>query len=68
MNGGTKDIPVQVNGKLKFCVTVDADASPDKILEVIKGSQKVIDIFENNDVVKEIYVPGKIYNIVVKNK
>ena len=68
MNGGTKDIPVQVNGKLKFCVTVDADASSDKILEVIKSSQKVIDIFENNDVVKEIYVPGKIYNIVVKNK
>ena len=68
MNGGTKDIPIQVNGKLKFCVTVDADASTDKILDVIKSSQKVIDIFENNDVVKEVYVPGKIFNIVIKNK
>ena len=68
MNGGTKDIPVQVNGKLKLCVTVNAEESPEEILEKIKADKKVIEILENNDVVKEIYVPGKIYNIVVKNK
>ena len=68
MNGGTKDIPVQVNGKLKLCVTVNAEESPEEILEKIKADKKVTEILENNDVVKEIYVPGKIYNIVVKNK
>ena len=68
MNGGTKDIPVQVNGKLKLCVTVNAEESPEEILEKIKADKKVIEILENNDVIKEIYVPGKIYNIVVKNK
>ena len=66
MNGGTKEIPVQVNGKLKICVTVEADATPDEILKKIKDTKQVMDILENNEVIKEIYVPGKIYNIVVK--
>lgn len=68
MNGGTKKIPVQVNGKLKLCVIVDADASADKVLEAVKADEQVKEILEKNDVVKEVYVPGKIFNIVVKNK
>ena len=68
MNGGTKKIPVQVNGKLKLCVIVNADDSEDVILEKVKDDKQVQDIFEKNEVVKEIYVPGKIFNIVVKNK
>ena len=68
MNGGTKKIPVQVNGKLKLCVVVDADVSADKILEMVKADEQVKEILEKNDVVKEVYVPGKIFNIVVKNK
>ncbi len=66
MDGGTKDIPVQVNGKLKLCVTVDADMSPEDILKKIKETPKVIEILENNKIKKEIYVPGKIYNLVVE--
>ena len=65
MNGGTKDIPIQVNGKLKTCVTVNVDANPDEILETIKADPKVKEIFEKNDVKKEIYIPGRIYNLVV---
>ena len=68
MNGGTKKIPIQVNGKLKLCVVVDADASADKILEMVKADEQVKEILEKNDVVKEVYVPGKIFNIVIKNK
>ena len=66
MNGGTKEIPVQVNGKLKTCVTVSADASADEILEAIKEDAKVKEILNNNKIKKEIYVPGKIYNLVVE--
>ena len=68
MNGGTKDIPVQINGKLKLCVTVDAEDSAEEVLKKIKADAKVIELLEKNEVVKEIYVPCKIYNIVVKNK
>ena len=67
MNGGTKGIPVQVNGKLKGCVSVDAEASNEEILQAIKNSPLVTEIFEKSEVKKEIYVPGKIYNLVVKN-
>lgn len=66
MNGGTKKIPVQVNGKLKTCIEVDADLTPEEILKKIKEDQRVIDLLEQNDIIKDIYVPGKIYNIVVK--
>ncbi len=66
MSGGTKEIPVQVNGKLKVCVTVNANETPDEILAKIKENSKVKELLSNNQVVKEIYVPGKIYNIVVK--
>lgn len=66
LKGGKKDIPVQINGKMKFCITVDAEKDVQEILDEIKNSQKVKEIFEKNNVVKEIYVPGKIYNIVVK--
>lgn len=66
MNGGTKDIPVQVNGKLKACVTVPADATSEEILSQIKSAPQVKDLYEKYDVIKEIYVPGRIYNLVVK--
>ena len=65
MNGGTKEIPVQVNGKLKACVTVPADATPEEILKELKNSKQVKDLYEKFDVKKEIYVPGRIYNLVV---
>lgn len=68
MNGGTKDIPIQVNGKLKLCVTVDMDATSDEILAKIKATPQVIEICEKNEIIKEIYVPSKIYNIVIKDK
>ena len=66
LKGGTKEIPIQVNGKLKFCITVDAEQNAEEILEVIKSTEKVKELLEKNNVVKEIYVPGKIFNIVVK--
>lgn len=66
MNGGVKQIPIQVNGKLKLCVPVDANATPDEILNIIKSDEKVKEILSTNNVKKEIYVPGKIYNLVVE--
>ena len=66
MNGGTKEIPIQVNGKLKATVKVPADAKPDEILNIIKESTQVNELKQKYEVIKEIYVPGRIYNLVVK--
>ena len=66
MNGGTKEIPVQINGKLKCCISMDAELDDKESLEVIKNSPEVAEILKTENVVKEIYVPNKIFNIVVK--
>ena len=66
LNGGTKLIPVQINGKLKALVTVSEDLSEKEILEAIRSNEKVKNILKQNIIEKEIYIPGKIYNIVIK--
>lgn len=65
LKGGMLNIPVQVNGKLKVCIEVDSSLDKDEMLEVIKSNEKVNKILSENTVKKEIYVPGKIYNIVI---
>ena len=65
LQGGIIKIPVQVNGKLKTTVEVDAEMDKQEMLKVIKQDEKVQKILEGKDVKKEIYVPGKILNIVV---
>jgi leucyl-tRNA synthetase len=57
------ELAVQINGKTKAVVLVDADASKDQILEKAK---EVISDKLTGSIVKEIYVPGKIVNIVMK--
>ena len=60
------EIPVQVNGKLKDKVLVDKDADESAVKEIVHASQIINNLLEGKTVVKEIYVKGKIYNIVVK--
>ena len=59
------EIPVQVNGKTKVTVTVSVSESKDDI--IAKGKEALAAAGKlNGNIVKEIYVPGKIINIVVK--
>ena len=60
------EIPVQVNGKLKDKVLVEKDADEATVKEVVHSSETLKALLEGKNVVKEIYVKGKIYNIVVK--
>src|SRR5690606_24387458 len=57
---------VQVNGKTRATIDVPADISKDDFLAKAKEDEKVAKQLEGKTVVKEIYVPGKICNIVVK--
>lgn len=56
-------IPVQINGKTRALINVDSNSSKEAILEAAKEE---IASRLTGDIVKEIYVPGKIVNIVVK--
>ena len=58
-------IVVQVNGKLRANIEVDADASKEDIVEAAKSSENVQAFISGNEIRKEIYVLGKLVNFVV---
>ena len=60
------EIPVQINGKLKTTVLVPKDISEEEIKEVVDSNEVVKNFVADKTIVKQIYVPGRIYNIVVK--
>lgn len=60
------DMPVQINGKVRAVVSVPTSSSKDEILAIAKAEEKVAAAIDGKTVVKEIVVPGKIINIVVK--
>ncbi len=62
----TVEIAVQVNGKLKARITVSVDASKEAAIAQAKAQDNVKMSLEGKNLVKEIYVPGKIVNLVVK--
>ena len=59
-------IPVQVNGKVRGKITVPRDTDKDEIIRLSQEEENVKLFIEGKEVVKVIYVPGKILNIVVK--
>lgn len=62
----TIEIPVQINGKLRATITIAADADKDTAKKIVFANEGVVKHIEGKKIVKEIYVPGRIYNIVVK--
>jgi leucyl-tRNA synthetase len=60
------DLPVQVNGKVRGTITVALDEPKDTLMEKVKEVPAITKFLDGKTIVKEIYVPGKIYNIVVK--
>jgi leucine--tRNA ligase len=60
------EIGVQVNGKLRATVTIPTDCEKEEALALAKADEKVQASLEGKNLVKEIYVPNKIVNLVVK--
>ena len=59
-------VAVQVNGKVRATISVAPDADQDTVLGVAEADPNILKWTEGKEVVKKIYVPGKICNIVVK--
>ena len=62
----TFELPVQFNGKLKTTIKVKKDLSKDEIEKIVHDDEKIKILLVDKTIIKEIYVPNKIYNIVVK--
>ena len=60
------EVPVQVNGKVRATVVIPLNAEEDVVKEIVHNSDSVKNAIADKNVVKEIYVKNKIYNIVVK--
>ena len=62
----TVKVGVQVNGKLRGVVELPADCGKEEAMKIASEDDKIKAFLEGKNIVKEIYVPNKIVNIVVK--
>jgi len=60
------EVPVQVNGKVRDVVEVPADSDEEKVREIVLSSPKVRKFIDGKEIVKFIYRPGRIVNVVVR--
>lgn len=60
------EVPVQINGKVKARINVAADADQDAVFDVALADAKIAELTNGKNVVKKIYVPGRMVNLVVK--
>ena len=64
----TVEIVVQVNGRVRGRIQVSAEASPDEVKAAARAHKNVQRFLEGKEIVKEVYVPGKILNLVVRSQ
>ena len=60
------EIAIQINGKVRDTVTLPLNCPKDEALAKAKNSEKIISLIEGKTIIKEIVVPNKIINLVVK--
>lgn len=62
----TIEIVCQINGKVKSKLTIPTDADKDDVIALAKADEAIVKATEGKNIVKEIYVPNKLVNLVVK--
>lgn len=60
------EIVMQMNGKLRGTLTIAKDADKDTVLQAVKADAKIAEAIAGKTVVKEIFVPNKLVNLVIK--
>ena len=60
------EVPIQINGKVKSTISIAVDSSEEIVREAVHSNEVIQKQLEGKTIVKEIYIPNKIYNIVVK--
>lgn len=59
-------IVVSINGKVRDKISINLDMSKDEVLALAKSTDKIIAQLEGKTIIKEIFVPKKLVNLVVK--
>lgn len=60
------EIPIQINGKMRGKILLPKEATVEEAKNELKKDEKINQFLEGKIIVKEIFVPGKIFNLVVK--
>ncbi|TWU32838.1 leucine--tRNA ligase [Novipirellula artificiosorum] len=60
------EVPVQINGKIKAKINVPPDISKDDLAKIALADEKVAALIEGKTIIKQIVVPGRLVNLVVK--
>ena len=60
------EIAIQMNGKVRAHITVPSDISKEQVLQAAKANEKIAAGIAGKNILKEIYVPGKLVNLVVR--
>ena len=60
------EIAVQVSGKIKARLTIPSDAAEEEVKALVMADANVQAALAGKSIIKEIYVKGKLYNIVAK--
>ena len=60
------EVAVQINGKVKDRLTVSVDASDDEVITAAKSRERIASELIGKNVLKAIYVRGRLVNIVAK--
>ena len=60
------EIAVQINGKVRDRLVISADADSDEVIEAAKSLDKIAEAVSGMQIIKELYVKGRLVNIVVK--
>lgn len=58
-------IVVQINGKVRSTVELRVDSTKEQVIEAVKADSKVASNLDGKEIVREIYVPGRIVNFVI---
>ncbi|MEK6278128.1 MAG: leucine--tRNA ligase [Actinomycetota bacterium] len=66
LSSETITLVVQVNGKLRDRIEAEVDAPEEELIRLARGSEKVQRHLDGKEVVKEVVVPGKLVNLVVR--
>ncbi len=60
------NIAIQIDGKIKSVIKLDGNLKKEKVLEMAKNNDKIKKNLTDKNIKREIYVPGKIVNLVTK--
>lgn len=62
----TVEIAIQINGKIKAKLIVPKNTPKDEVINLAKHNEKIVPLLQGKNILKEIYVEGKLVNIVAK--